>query len=98
MGFKFSEIFTFLKETKLYARVRGKVVDIIAEKKDEFVAYVEEYLKEKSPALKVTLIDFIMENAKFGFPFNLFKGRIKKVIDKNFDRLVDFVLVKLQEI
>jgi hypothetical protein len=98
MGFKFSEIFTFLKENKLYAKVRAKVADVLADKKDELVAYVEEYLKEKSPVIKSAVIDFLMENVKFGFPYNLFKGRIKKIIDKNFDRLIEFILAKLQEI
>lgn len=98
MGFKFSDIFTFLKENKLYAKVRAKVVDLLMDNKDELAAYAEEYIKQKSPAVKVAITDFLMEHVKFGFPYNLFKGRIKKIIVKNFDRLVEFILAKLQEI
>ena len=91
-------IFTFLKENKLYAEARAKIADLLQAKKEELRGLVEGYLKEKTPELKEKMLAFIMNHIELKFPYNLFKGSIKKVIGKNFDKLVEFILVKLQEI
>jgi Glu-tRNA(Gln) amidotransferase subunit E-like FAD-binding protein len=95
---KFTEIFTFLKENKVYAEARARVADLLATKKEELKAIVEQYLKDKSPIIKEGAIAFIMDHIELKFPYKLFKGTIKKAISKNFDKLVEFILVKLQEL
>lgn len=91
-------LFTFLRENKIYAKLREKVMVLLNKKKEETVEKVEEYLREKSPVAKEKLINWIMENIELGFPFNLFRGKIKKTLEKNFDKLVQFILLRLQEI
>jgi hypothetical protein len=98
MKFKFTDLFTFLKENKVFAEAKGRVAELLLTKKEELKAMVEEYLKEKSPILKAGAISFIMDHIELKFPYKFFKGSIKKALDKNFDKLVDFILIKLQEI
>lgn len=98
MKFNLVNIFTFLKENKVYAEARARVLDLLATKKEELKAIVEQYLKDKSPVVKAGAISFIMGHIELKFPYKLFKGAIKKAIDKNFDKLVDFLLLKIQEV
>ena len=98
MKFNFANIFTFLKENKVYAEARDRVLDLLAVKKEELKAIVEQYLKDKSPIVKAGAISFIMDYIELKFPYKLFKGAIKKALDKNFDKLIDFLLLKVQEI
>ena len=98
MKFNLANIFTFLKENKVYAEARARVLDLLATKKEELKAIVEQYLKDKSPIVKAGAISFIMDHIELKFPYKLFKGAINKALDKNFDKLVDFLLVKIQEV
>lgn len=98
MKFNLVNIFTFLKENKVYAEARARVLDLLATKKEELKAIVEQYLKDKSPIVKAGAISFIMGHIELKFPYKLFKGAIKKALDKNFDKLVDFLLLKIQEV
>ena len=91
-------LFTFLRENKIYARLRERAMVLLNKKKEETADKVEEYIRDKSPIAKAKLVNWIMTNIELGFPFNLFKGKIKKNLEKNFDKLVQFLLLRLQEI
>ena len=91
-------LFTFLREHKICIRLREKAMIILNKKKEETADKVEEYLRDKSPIAKAKLVNWIMANIELGFPFNLFKGKIKKTLEKNFDKFVQFLLLKLQEV
>ena len=91
-------LFTFLRENKIYARLRERAMVLLNKKKEETVDKVEEYLRDKSPIAKAKLVNWIMANIELGFPFTLFKGKIKKTLEKNFDKLVQFLLLRIQEI
>ena len=91
-------LFTFLRENKIYARLRERAMVLLNKKKEEIADKVEEYLRDKSPIAKAKLVNWIMANIELGFPFNLFKGKIKMTLEKNFDKLVQFLLLRLQEI
>ena len=91
-------LFTFLRENKIYARLRERVMVLLNKKKEEIADKIEEYLRDKSPIAKAKLVNWIMANIELGLPFNLFKGKIKKTLEKNFDKLVQFLLLRLQEI
>lgn len=95
---KFNDIFTFLRENKLFAEARARVGELLKSKKNELKAYAEEYLKEKSGIVKENAINFIMTHIELKFPYKLFKGAIRKALSKNFDRLVEFILIKIQEV
>ena len=91
-------LLTFLREHKICIRLREKAMVLLNKKKEETADKVEEYLRDKSPIAKAKLVNWIMANIELGFPFNLFKGKIKKTLEKNFDKLVQFLLLRLQEI
>ena len=91
-------LFTFLRENKIYARLRERAMVLLNKKKEETADKVEEYIRDKSPVAKEKLVNWILANVELGFPFNLFKGKIKKTLEKNFDKLVQFLLLRLQEI
>ena len=91
-------LFTFLRENKIYARLRERAMVLLNKKKEETADKVEEYLRDKSPIAKAKLVNWIMANIELGFPFNLFKGEMKKTLEKNFDKLVQCLLLRLQEI
>ena len=91
-------LFTFLRENKIYARLRERAMVLLNKKKEEIADKIEEYLRDKSPIAKAKLVNWIMANIELGFPFNLFKGKIKNTLEKNFDKLVQFLLLRLQEI
>ena len=95
---KVTFIFTFLKETKVYAELRARALELLVREKDNLKAYIEEYLKEKSPLVKERVIDYIMDHIQLKFPYKFFKGQIRKALEKNFDKLIEFLLAKLQEI
>lgn len=91
-------IFTFLKEKNLYSKIKGKAFALLADRKDEIKTTIEEYITKKSPFIKELIISWLMEHIDLGFPYTLFKGTIKKVLNKNFDKLITSLLSKLQEI
>lgn len=91
-------IFTFLRENKVYAEIRAGVHELLVKKGRELQAFVEQYVKEKSPTAKEIIISWIMDHMELKFPYKLFKGRIRKVLNKNFDKVIEFIIVKIQSI
>ena len=53
------------------------------------------YIQEKSPDAKTKLVNLIMTNIDLPIYLKPFKCLVKKTIDKNFDKLVDFILAKI---
>lgn len=98
MTFLKDKVFTFLKEVNIYAKVRDRFIQLLKKEKEPMKAFIKEYLKEKSPIVKNALVGFIMDNIQLPFPFKMFKGTIKKTIEKNFDKLIELALIKLQEV
>ena len=98
-------LFTFLKDNNILVFVKEQIVKIIGKnkekitvKKEELKEVAENYIKNKTPQAKEIVVNFIMSNIKLGFPYNLFKGKIKKIIEKNIDKIAEFILVKIQEL
>lgn len=91
-------IFTFLRENKIYAEIRGRVHELLIKKGRELQAFVEQYIKDKSPEAKEVIISWIMDHMELKFPYKLFKGKIRKVLNKNFDKIIEFIIVKIQSI
>ena len=100
---KVKELLADLKGVNLFIKYlsefdESSAIVLLNKKKEETADKVEEYLRDKSPVAKEKLVNWIMDNIELGFPFNLFKGKIKKTLEKNFDKLVQFLLLRLQEI
>lgn len=98
-------LFTFLKDNNILVFVKEQIVKIIGKNKDKITVKKEElkevaenYIKSKTPQAKEIAVNFIMSNIKLGFPYNLFKGKIKKNIEKNIDKIAEFILAKIQEL
>ena len=98
-------LFTFLKDNNILVFVKEQIVKIIGKnkekitvKKEELKEVAENYIKNKTPQAKEIAVNFIMSNIKLGFPYNLFKGKIKKIIEKNIDKIAEFILAKIQEL
>lgn len=98
-------LFTFLKDNNILVFVKEQIVKIIGKNKDKITVKKEElkevaenYIKSKTPQAKEIAVNFIMSNIKLGFPYNLFKGKIKKIIEKNIDKIAEFILAKIQEL
>lgn len=94
--------FNFLKENKILKSIKEKIVVILkndfCELKQDLKDVVNNYIINKTPEAKKIIVDLIINKVEWKFPLNLFKKRIKTVLEKNFDKLVDFILAKLQEV
>ena len=55
------------------------------------------YIQEKSPEAKTKLVDFIINNIELPFYLKPFKGIVKKTINKNFDKLINFILAQINK-
>ena len=86
-------LFTFLKENKILVVIKTKMLKV----KEKLQDKANVYIQEKSPEAKTKLVDFIMNNIDLPIYLKPFKGLVKKTINKNFDKLVDFILVQINK-
>lgn len=86
-------LFTFLKENKILVVVKTKMLKV----KEKLQDKANIYIQEKSPEAKTKLVDFIVTNIDLPIYLKPFKGLVKKTINKNFDKLVDFILVQINK-
>lgn len=86
-------LFTFLKENKILVVVKTKMLKV----KEKLQDKANIYIQEKSPEAKTKLVDFIVTNIDLPIYLKPFKGIVKKTINKNFDKLVDFILVQINK-
>jgi len=84
-------LFTFLKENKILVVIKTKMLKV----KEKLQDKANVYIQEKSPEAKTKLVNFIMTNIDLPIYLKPFKGIVKKTINKNFDKLVDFILAKI---
>lgn len=84
-------LFTFLKENKILVVIKTKMLKVKEKLQDKASVYIQ----EKSPEAKTKLVNFIMTNIDLPIYLKPFKGIVKKTINKNFDKLVDFILTKI---
>lgn len=86
-------LFTFLKENKILVVIKTKILKV----KEKLQDKANIYIQEKSPEAKIKLVDFIVSNIELPIYLKPFKGLVKKTINKNFDKLVDFILVQINK-
>jgi hypothetical protein len=90
-------LFTFLKENKILVVVKTKLLNLFDKHKNTIKDKVNVYITEKSPTAKDKLVNFIVNNIELPFYLKPFKGLVKKTINKNFDKLVDFILTQINK-
>lgn len=92
---KLNKIFTFLKETNIFVDVKTALLKVVEKEYKELKPKLESYLNDKKPIIKEVIIDYFLSKIVLPIYLRPFKGIVRKVIDKNFDKLVDFLISKL---
>ena len=85
------KLFTFLKDNKILVTVKTKLLGKIEEHKEPFKEKIQKYIDTKAPEVKEELITLLMDKVELPWYLKLFKKQVKKVVDKNFDKLVEFI-------
>ena len=67
-------------------------VSVLEKRVDEIKPIVIMYLRNKTAELKEHIIDYIMENIDLPWYLKLFKKGVKKHINKNFNKILDFTI------
>lgn len=91
MGF-LKKAFTFLKGSNILIKIKTALLPVIQENINELKPKILLYINDKTPYAKEKLIDFILLKITLPWYLKPFKGKVKDVLNKNFDRVVDFVL------
>lgn len=95
---KFKQILTCLKEGTIMVEVKTKLLTLLEEKKEDIKKILELKTHEASDKYKEKVVDFIMAHIKVGFPMSLFKGKIKKTIEKNYNKIEEFIITQIEKI
>lgn len=90
-------LFTFLKENKILVVVKTRLLKLFNKYKDDLQEKANAYIQDKSPDVKDKLVNIIINNIELPIYLKPFKGLVKKTINKNFDKLVDFILVQINK-
>ena len=85
------KIFTFLKDNRVLVAVKTKLLTKVEEYKEPFKEKVQKYIETKAPEVKEELVEFILAKVELPFYLKPFKGKVKKVVNKNLDKLVEFI-------
>lgn len=85
------KIFTFLKDNRILVAVKTKLLTKVEEYKEPFKEKVQKYIETKAPEVKEELVEFILAKVELPFYLKPFKGKVKKVVNKNLDKLVEFI-------
>lgn len=91
-------IFSFLKENKLLVVIKTKLLDLFQNNKDEIKQKVNIFINDKSPTIQEKLVDFIANNISLPFYLKPFKFIVKKTLNKNIDKIADFILESIDKI
>lgn len=91
-------IFSFLKENKLLVIIKTKLIDLLKDNKDDIKQKVNIFVNDKSPAIQEKLVNFIADNISLPFYLKPFKFIIKKTLNKNIDKIADFILDTIDKI
>lgn len=84
-------LFTFLKDNKILVTVKTKLLHKLEDLKEPLKEKVQKYIDTKAPEIKEELIEIIVNKIDLPFYLKPFKGKIKKVVSKNFDKLIQFI-------
>lgn len=86
------KMFTFLKDSNILVDIKTALLPIIQDDLKELKPKVLVYINDRTAYTKEKLIDFILLKIELPWYLKPFKGKIKNVLNKNFDKVLDFVL------
>ena len=92
---KLSNIFTFLKENRILVEVKTALLQVIEKEHEDLKPKLEVFIKDKTPIIKKVFIDYLLTKVSLPFYLKPFKPIVRKVLDKNIDKLVDFLTKNL---
>lgn len=85
------KLFTFLKDNRILVVIKTKLLTKVQEHKEPLKEKVQKYIETKAPEVKEELVEFILAKVELPLYLKPFKGKIKKVVNKNLDKLVEFI-------
>lgn len=91
MGF-LKKAFTFLKSSNILVKIKTALLPVIQENINELKPKILLYINDKTPYAKEKLIDFILTKITLPWYLKLFKSQVKNTLNKNFDKVLDFIL------
>lgn len=86
------KMFTFLKSSNILVKIKTALLPVIQEDINELKPKILSYINDKTPYAKEKLIDFILTKITLPWYLKLFKGQVKNTLNKNFDKVLDFIL------
>ena len=92
---KLSNIFTFLKENRILVEVKTALLQVIEKEHEDLKPKLEVFIKDKTPIIKTVFIDYLLTKVSLPFYLKPFKPIVRKVLDKNIDKLADFLTKNL---
>lgn len=92
---KLSNIFTFLKENRILVEVKTALLQVIEKEHEDLKPKLEVFIKDKTPIIKKVFIDYLLTKVSLPFYLKPFKPIVHKVLDKNIDKLADFLTKNL---
>ena len=92
---KLSNIFTFLKENRILVEVKTALLQVIEKEHEDLKPKLEVFIKDKTPIIKKVFIDYLLTKVSLPFYLKPFKPIVRKVLDKNIDKIADFLTKNL---
>ena len=92
---KLSNIFTFLKENRILVEVKTSLLQVIEKEHEDLKPKLEVFIKDKTPIIKKVFIDYLLTKVSLPFYLRPFKPIVRKVLDKNIDKLAYFLTKNL---
>ena len=86
------KIFTFLKNSSILVDIKTALLPVIQDDLKELKPKILAYINDRTPYAKEKLIDFILLKIELPWYLKPFKGKVKNILNKNFDRVLDFIL------
>lgn len=92
----FSKVKKLFNENEMFLTAEAKLLEVLAEKKEDLKEIVDNKVDAYTPILKEKLGDIIVNKLELNFPLNLFRKTIKKTVLKNYDKLITFLKEQLK--
>ena len=86
------KMFVFLKDSSILVDIKTALLPIIQDDLKELKPKILIYINDKTPCAKEKLIDFILSKVELPWYLKPFKSKVKNILNKNFDKVLDFIL------
>lgn len=86
------KMFVFLKDSSILVDIKTALLPIIQDDLKELKPKILAYINDRTPCAKEKLIDFILSKVELPWYLKPFKSKVKNILNKNFDKVLDFIL------